>query len=128
MKKIKELEQSRSIHIGSWKIADFEDIALMEAQGSYTHIFFRSGEKVFVSTSLAKLGERLITKPNFIRINRKYIINVDLFFTQEFSLTDKMIFFRDKSFLVSRRKNKSFKTVFKNMYNIRPVVDQEINS
>ena len=55
--------------------SEIDEIIRCEAQGNYTHIFFRDGNKILVSKTL-KNFEDVLKGLHFFRINRSNVINL----------------------------------------------------
>ncbi len=53
----------------------FNDILMIEADGSYTNVI-TSHQKYVLSQTMSKVGERIKT-PYLIRVHRSYIVNID---------------------------------------------------
>jgi two-component system LytT family response regulator len=56
---------------------EVDAITLLEAQGNYTDIKFSDGSKVLICKTLRNVEEMLEAYPQFVRIHRSYIINLD---------------------------------------------------
>lgn len=55
---------------------DVEDIMRMEADSNYTHIYLMDKQKLTSSKTL-KEYEQMLTNPNFFRVHKTHIINLD---------------------------------------------------
>jgi two-component system LytT family response regulator len=55
------------------------DITYMEASGAYTKIFYYSGQTLNQILATQNLGkyETILSSPNFIRVHKKYLININ---------------------------------------------------
>ncbi|HEX5154127.1 MAG TPA: LytTR family DNA-binding domain-containing protein [Parafilimonas sp.] len=58
-------------------ILNLDDIYYFKAEGSYTKIFFQSGEPLLVSKNLKHFEFILSGINNFLRIHRSYIVNIN---------------------------------------------------
>ena len=113
MLKLKNYNKNKQVHVGSWQLLQISEIVLLEAQGSYTNIYLKSGDKLRVSICLAILEERLSTRKNFYRMSRKCIINIRHMKGPEFHISGNVINYNDKVFItIPRRKTKEFWMVY----------------
>lgn len=53
-----------------------EQIVLMEADGSYTHIYLANGGKMLISKKIKEFETNLASNPSFFRTHRSYLINL----------------------------------------------------
>ncbi|MCB0736694.1 MAG: LytTR family transcriptional regulator, partial [Bacteroidetes bacterium] len=53
-----------------------KDIIRCQADGSYTHFFFKNGSKFLVSKKI-KEYEELLTPYNFVRVHHSHVVNLD---------------------------------------------------
>jgi hypothetical protein len=79
---------------------EFGEVFKLEADGPYTHIFFKNGKKVTTAKTLKKI---LAAHPNiFLRTNRKYAVKID--FIKQFS-SENVILENNQVFFYSRRRS-----------------------
>jgi two-component system LytT family response regulator len=57
-------------------ISDVNDILYLKADSSYTHVFFKNGNKITITKTLQEFNS-LEETGNFMRINRSFIINLN---------------------------------------------------
>ena len=57
------------------RVIKYSDIVRVHADGSYSMIFLKDGEKIMVSKNLKKM-EGLLPRESFIRVHNSYIVNV----------------------------------------------------
>lgn len=88
------------LHVGSGKRLSTDDIVTLEAKTNYTEVSLKNGEKITVSTNLGLIEERLLDYENFIRPNRKIIVNLGFFE----KITDNYLYIKGREVKVSRRR------------------------
>lgn len=89
------------------QFVDIDDIALLEADGSYTHVFLENAERIVVSKKIKDFEEILLRKKNFFRVHRSAIININ--FIKNYSKAESYIYLtNNKSVPVSRNKKVEF--------------------
>lgn len=92
-----------TLHVGSRKYFDFDEIILLEADVNYTKIHLTSG-KIFVSsTTLGKIAKRLTNNPLFFRTHKTFMVNLD--YVTNHSETGIQVDHRMQISLSRRRKN-----------------------
>lgn len=86
-----------------YTIVDIDKLLYLEAEASYTNVFLSDGPNYCVSKNLSEF-ERLLADHNFIRIHRKYLVNVGVI--TQFSREDGgfVVLSNDKRLDISRRK------------------------
>lgn len=83
---------------------DSSEIALLEGNENYTHIFLENGERLLSSYTLLRHEERL---PTFIRISRKYLVNPEYILRYEVdSVTPHVVMKCGRELKVPRRRVK----------------------
>jgi two-component system LytT family response regulator len=89
------------VHVGSRTYIKPAEIVMISADISYSYIHLSNGKKIFVSTNIQKLQERLLGVRNMVRVHRSYIIN-----TKYLKYIDGAIAFlvNDNQCIISRRK------------------------
>jgi DNA-binding LytR/AlgR family response regulator len=66
------------IHIGGRKAVNPQNVLSLKADINYTTVFFLDGsKKETVATTLKKMEEKFLPFPNFFRITKSTIINLD---------------------------------------------------
>lgn len=89
------------------QFVDIDDIALLEADGSYTHVFMANSERIVVSKKIKDFEDILLKKKHFFRVHRSAIVNIN--FIKHYSKADSYIHLtNDKSVPVSRNKKSDF--------------------
>ena len=67
-----------AIHtVGSIRFVELAEICFFKADGAYTNIILKSGEKILSSRSLKHFEQTIIDIPNFIRCHKSFIVNID---------------------------------------------------
>ena len=56
---------------------DVREIILLEADGSYTHVFLKNSSKVLVSKKIKFFEDLLEKRPTFFRPHRSFMINLN---------------------------------------------------
>ena len=95
----------KTVHIGSWLHVCPSRIKLLQANINYTKVHFFDQSPLLVSTTLKKLEGRLDSS-NFIRVNRKFLVNTA--FVKNYRITrDKdYVELRDGSLISPSRRGK----------------------
>lgn len=75
--------------IGSVKFIASSTIMYMEADGNYATIYNTEGEKFVSSKSLKEFEDFFISNPNFVRINRSILVNIN--YIKEYSKGDTFL-------------------------------------
>lgn len=104
------MEQQR-IHVGSGKKISPEEIIFLRSDINYTNIFLANGKKLFVSTTLGIIETRL-KDCGFFRTHRSTLVNLD--YVEKYTdhnTKGELSLFKNNKILVSRRKNKTLKTM-----------------
>jgi len=78
MEIIKYIENCPKVHVGSRKYLAPHEILHLESDLNYTQILLANGKKILSSTTLKIIESRLVPFKNFVRINRKSVVNLDL--------------------------------------------------
>lgn len=78
---LKNSEQDKKIaiqHRNRLELVCLSDIIYLKAEGNYTWIFLKNGERIFVPKTLKEYEDTLCEndESNFIRIHRAYIVNI----------------------------------------------------
>jgi DNA-binding LytR/AlgR family response regulator len=94
------------IQIRGLKTIDIQNIISLKADINYTTVYFLDGSRQeTVATTLKKIEARLIPYPNFFRITKSTIINIDCID----NITDNMVIMNNGQKIVpSRRRGKVF--------------------
>jgi two-component system, LytTR family, response regulator len=83
-----------------------DEILYCEGDGNYTSVFLANGEKLFLTKTLKKLGEKL-GEAEFYRVHNSFIINLTK--VREFYKTDAYVIMEGgKQIPVSRNKKNEF--------------------
>ncbi len=86
---------------------DIDDIALLEADGSYTVVFLSCSKRIVVSKKIKRFEELFLKKKNFFRVHRSAIVNINCI--KSYSRAESQIeLINDKSVPVSRNKKAVF--------------------
>lgn len=56
---------------------EINDLIMLEADGSYTHVYLKNGSKILVSKKLKFFEDLLIQRPAFFRPHRSHLININ---------------------------------------------------
>jgi DNA-binding LytR/AlgR family response regulator len=99
---------STHIHIGARKKIESECILYFQSDLNYTKVFLVDGQMIFSSTTLKKIEGRLIGKPEFLRINRGIVINLNHVKTYQETSVELT---NDISLAVSRRRKVNLNVV-----------------
>lgn len=91
-------------HQDKVKLINLSDIICFEAESNYTHIFTSDGQKYTPARLLKDFEEFLEKHDNFIRVNKKAIVNLD--YVTEYSKGEPHILFlkNGKEYEIGRRK------------------------
>jgi two-component system LytT family response regulator len=91
-------------HLDKVKLLKLSDIVCFEAESNYTHIYLNDGQKYTPARILKDFEEFLEKHDNFIRINKKAIVNVD--YITQYSKGDPFILYlkNGKEYEIGRRK------------------------
>ncbi len=94
------------IHIGGRKSINPENVISLKADINYTTVYFLDGsKKQTVATTLKKIEARLLPFPNFFRITKSTIINLDCIAEVN---AKRLLLSNGESILPSRRRGKVF--------------------
>lgn len=89
------------------QFVDVEDIALLEADGSYTHVFLSNQARIVVSKKIKEFEDILLQKKQFFRVHRSAIVNINCI--TNYSKSESYIRLNNnKSVPVSRNKKSDF--------------------
>jgi two-component system LytT family response regulator len=97
------------VHVGSRTYIEPTEIIMISADINYSYIYLSNGKKIFVSTNIQKLQERLLGVKNIVRVHRSFIIN-----TKYLKYVDGVnaYLINDNQCIISRRKrNDLFNTI-----------------
>ena len=90
-----------------------KDILYCEAEGNYTHIYMRDGEKHLVSKTLRDVSE-LLSGSLFTRVHQSYLINLEYVSKYIRGAGGQVIMADQKSIPVSRaRKEELLSLIYK---------------
>lgn len=96
----------KTVHIGSWLHVPPNSIKLLKADVNYTHVyFFDQPQQVVVSTTLKTLENRLSSE-NFLRVNRKEMVNKEFVKTYRITKDKDYVVLKDGSTLSPSRRGK----------------------
>ena len=59
------------------RLANFEEIVWLSGDGNYTHIHLCNGTSIVSSKNLNLLSNSLLEENNFLRIHKRYLINMN---------------------------------------------------
>ena len=93
--------------VSSIKYVEIREIVRFQAEGSYTNIFLRNGEKI-VSTKILKEFEEILADGSFLRVHRSHLIRLTC--VKEFLKVgkDRIIMTDGVEIEVSRKKKAEF--------------------
>lgn len=96
--------------------ADMEDILYLEADSSYTYVYLNNESKKLVISKLLKDLEKLLPEKTFIRIHRKYLINVA--YIKQYLKSDGgyVVMTNGEQLTISRHKRDNLLQAFENLY------------
>ncbi|WP_435353771.1 LytR/AlgR family response regulator transcription factor [Emticicia sp. SJ17W-69] len=84
-----------------------DDIRYLQADTNYTIIHTNQDESIISSTTIKRLNEK-IESNDFLRINKKYVLNKK--FIKAYNDLDSSVMLDDgQTFLLSRRKNRTLR-------------------
>ncbi len=90
---------------------EVSNIAMLEADGAYTHVFLADGSKLMVSKKLKFFEDLLSKRKNFFRIHRSHLINLN--FVKKYNRLDSSIVMDNGSSMpVSKERKKEFEESF----------------
>lgn len=78
METIKYIKNRPQVHVGSRQYLAPNEILHLESDLNYTQILLADGKRILSSTTLKIIESRLMPFKNFVRINRKSVVNLDL--------------------------------------------------
>ncbi len=64
-------------NLEGFKLINSEDILFCQAEGNYTHIHLKSGEKILASRSLKEIQFSLEEYKSFVRVHHSTIVNIN---------------------------------------------------
>ncbi len=94
-----------SIFIGGRQNVNPKEVIRLQADVNYTKVFFSSGKKIVVATTLKELESRFSGLPKFVRISKSVIINIDCIKQVN---NEQIIFQNGEICKPSRRRKKAF--------------------
>jgi two-component system, LytTR family, response regulator len=95
---------TKTVEVGGYGQLDPYGVYQLEANVNYTKIHFFDGKKIVVAATLKSFEQKLQNFPNFFRINRSLMINMD--YVRAFK--DEEIILKDgKRMYASRRRKKA---------------------
>lgn len=86
------------------------DVTHLEAEVNYTIVYSASGKNEILSSTMKKVYECLKDHGNFIRISRKYVVNMKFV---KISNEQELILSSGKELRPSRRKRKELDQIFR---------------
>jgi DNA-binding LytR/AlgR family response regulator len=106
METIKYIKNRPQVHVGSRQYLPPNEILHLESDLNYTQILLSNGKKILSSTTLKIIENRLLPFKNFVRINRKSVVNLDLVEKIE----DQTLFLPgERKIIFSRRREKAWR-------------------
>lgn len=96
------------------KVVELDKILYLEAQGNYTNIHFKNGEK-FLDTRTLKTYEEILPK-SFFRIHKSYIVNLTCINSYKTSENPSVSLTDDVTLPVSHRRTGEFSTKIKEFF------------
>ncbi len=94
---------------------NIKDVARLEADDNYTHIFTTTGERMTVAKTI-KFYEELLATMNFYRVHKKHLINLN--YMNRFLKGDSIVCMEDGTKIeVSRRRRAAFMEFLKGLQN-----------
>jgi len=93
-----------------------EDILYFEADGMYTNVFLKDGDKKLICKPLKVFVEQLNNEPLFFKCHRSYLVNLQ--YIQEFSRKDgyQLIMSNQKSVPISKSNKENFLKVVEQIF------------
>jgi two-component system LytT family response regulator len=92
---------------GGLDFIEVENISLLEADGSYTHVWLKDGSNLLVSKKLRFFDELLEKRPQFFRVHRSSLININ--YIKKYSKAESYIYLdNNKSVKIARDKKTEF--------------------
>ena len=86
---------------------DVKNISLLEADGSYTHVWLKDGSNLLVSKKIKYFEALLANRNQFFRVHRSYIVNINSI--KKYSKAESYIFLdNNKSVKIARDKKAEF--------------------
>lgn len=95
----------KTVHIGSWLHVPPNSIKLLKADVNYTQIYFFDQSQQVVATTLKTLESRLSSK-DFLRVNRKEMVNKEFVKTYRITKDKDYVVLKDGSTLSPSRRGK----------------------
>ncbi|MBA4850553.1 LytTR family DNA-binding domain-containing protein [Emticicia sp. BO119] len=86
-----------------------DNIRYLQADINYTTIYTCQEESIISTTTIKRLNDK-IESGNFIRINRKIIVNKEFIKAYNY-WSNKVILDNGETFIISRRKNRALRNV-----------------
>jgi DNA-binding LytR/AlgR family response regulator len=100
------------IRIGGWQKAMPQDILFLQSEINYTYIHFIEGKVLKVASTLKLLSLRFKVYPNFYRVNRSFLVNMN--YMASFDKEKNEIIMTNNNLIpVARRRLAAFKKKFK---------------
>ncbi|MCP4439413.1 MAG: response regulator transcription factor [Aureispira sp.] len=96
--------------------ANMEDIIFLEADSSYTYVHLINESQKLIISKLLKDLEKLLPENKFVRIHRKYLINVDHIKQYLKSDGGYVIMANNHQLTISRHKRDNLLQAFENLY------------
>lgn len=87
------------------------DINYLNAEGSYTHIFLKSGKKVTVCKKLGDI-QKTLPETYFARVHQSYIVNIANILSFSDGKESNLLMKTGESISVSRRRKSEFLSRF----------------
>lgn len=73
----------RCVHLGGRKYALPEHIVHLQSDSNYTYVTLTNGDRFLSSTTLKIIERRLGEHKNFVRVNRKTMVNLEVVMLSE---------------------------------------------
>lgn len=115
---LKENLKDNEIHKIALPVADglifveVKNISLLEADGSYTHVWLKDGSNLMVSKKIKYFEQLLHGKKQFFRVHRSSMVNINAI--KKYSKAESYIFMdNNKSVRISRDKKSDFEEYIK---------------
>lgn len=104
--------ENTTVFIGGRKHIEPDEVVCLKADINYTTVHFKEGKKTIVATTLKTIEQRLENYPNFYRITKSTIINIDCVH----AVKDNNIYMPNGEVInPSRRRAKAFYQLFDNV-------------
>lgn len=102
--------ENQTVFIGGRHYLNPKEVLYLKAEINYTKVYFLSGKKMMVATTIGTIENRLRPFRNLFRINRSTIINIE---NVKEKSTDQVTLLNGERIHTSRRRKKAFSEFLK---------------